>query len=70
MEERRTGLGAVAAGLIGGVIALVGAGALQYAGLIGAPGGTAASGVNDRIAAVSAAWAALDSGAEEPSPNG
>lgn len=50
METRRGGLGAVAAGLIGGVIALAGAGALQYAGLLGAPGGTAATGVDDQIA--------------------
>ncbi len=40
VERKRGGLGTVAAGLIGGVIALVGAGSLQYAGLLGAPGGT------------------------------
>jgi hypothetical protein len=48
--KKRGGPGAVAAGLIGGVIALAGAGALHYAGLLGAPGGSAANGFADQIA--------------------
>ena len=50
--RRGGGLGAVAAGLIGGVIALAGAGVLQYAGVIGAPGAVATdtTGFNDQIA--------------------
>jgi len=46
--------GRIGAGVIGGVIALAGAGLLQYAGVLGAPGGSAASvsldGVNGQIA--------------------
>lgn len=43
--ERRGGVSMIAAGLIGGVIALVGAGALQYAGVLPSPtgGGDAAA---------------------------
>jgi hypothetical protein len=50
--EKRGGLGLIAAGLIGGVVTLVGAGALQYAGLLGSPGAaiTASNGVDDQIA--------------------
>lgn len=48
--EKRGGLGMLAAGVIGGVIALAGAGALQYAGLISASGGAATSDAGDRIA--------------------
>ncbi|EXL10292.1 hypothetical protein [Aquamicrobium defluvii] len=40
---RRGGMGLLAAGLVGGVVALAGAGALQYAGMLGAPGGGAAN---------------------------
>jgi hypothetical protein len=40
---RRGGMNAVAAGIIGGVIALAGGGALQYAGLLPVPGGNATS---------------------------
>jgi len=58
-RKNRGGLGAVAAGLIGGVIALAGAGALHYAGLIGAPGETAPGGVGDRIADLQAQVTAL-----------
>ncbi|MCO5080551.1 MAG: phage tail protein [Rhizobiaceae bacterium] len=39
-EPRRNGLSAIAAGIIGGVVTLVGAGALQYGGLLPAPGGS------------------------------
>ncbi|MBZ9806651.1 COG4223 family protein [Mesorhizobium sp. BR1-1-9] len=45
----------IAAGIIGGVIALVGAGGLQFAGLLGAPGSGASvslEGVNGEIAAL------------------
>ena len=46
------GIGSVAAGLIGGVVALAGAGVLQYAGVIGAPGAVATNttGIDDQIA--------------------
>jgi hypothetical protein len=57
--EKRGGLGTVAAGLIGGVIALAGAGALQYAGLLGAPGAGAPSGAGDQIADLQAQVTAL-----------
>jgi hypothetical protein len=40
---RRGGMGLLAAGLVGGVVALAGAGALQYAGILGAPGGGSAN---------------------------
>lgn len=40
--ERRGGLSAIAAGLIGGVVALAGAGALQWGGVLPAPGQAAA----------------------------
>ena len=58
---RRGGVGAVAAGLIGAVIALAGAGALQYAGLLGAPGGSL-EGVNSEIAALKGELAAARQG--------
>jgi hypothetical protein len=60
VDKRRGGLGAVAAALIGGVVALTGAGALQYAGLLGAPGGTGASNdVGGQIADLQAQITAL-----------
>jgi hypothetical protein len=59
VETRRSGLGTVAAGLIGGVIALAGAGAMQYAGLLGAPGAGASSGASDQIADLQAQLTAL-----------
>ncbi len=37
-RPKRGGINGIAAGIIGGVIALVGAGGLQFAGLLGAPG--------------------------------
>lgn len=43
---RRGGMGMLAAGIVGGVIALAGAGALQYAGVLGAPANGAASGAS------------------------
>jgi hypothetical protein len=50
--QNHSRLGAVAAGLLGGVIALAGAGALQYAGLLGSPGASASApnDINDEIA--------------------
>lgn len=52
---KRGGLNGIAAGIIGGVIALVGAGGLQFAGLLGAPGsgaGVSLDGVNAEIASL------------------
>lgn len=49
-EPKRSGMGSIAAGLIGAAIALVGAGALQFAGILGAPGnGVSLDGVNGEI---------------------
>ena len=42
-EPRRGGVSAIAAGLIGGVVALAGAGALQYGGLLPQLGGNSAA---------------------------
>jgi len=52
--SRKTGVNAIAAGVIGGVIALAGAGLLQAVGLLGAPGSGAGSldGVNGEIASL------------------
>lgn len=47
---RRGGMGMVAAGIVGGVIALAGAGALQYAGILGAPGAGAPADNSSQIA--------------------
>ncbi len=62
-RPKRGAAGAVAAGLIGAVIALAGAGGLQYAGLLGAPGG-ASGDVRGDIASLKGEVAALrqDSG--------
>lgn len=51
--QKRGGLGLLGAGLIGGLVALAGGGALQYAGLLGVPGG-AANDVGSRIADLTA----------------
>ncbi|MBZ9797077.1 COG4223 family protein [Mesorhizobium sp. ES1-4] len=54
-QPKRGGLNSIAAGIIGGVIALVGAGGLQFAGLLGAPGsapGASLDGVNGEIASL------------------
>lgn len=49
-EPKRSGIGSIAAGLIGAVIALAGAGALQFAGVLGVPGnGVSLEGVNGEI---------------------
>ena len=56
-EPRRGGVSAIAAGLIGGVVALAGAGALQYGGLLPQLGGNSAAtaeidGLRSEIAAL------------------
>jgi len=59
---KRGGVNGIAAGLIGGVIALVGAGGLQFAGLLGAPGSGASvslDGVNGEIASLKSEIAGL-----------
>lgn len=59
--SRKTGVNAIAAGVIGGVIALAGAGLLQAVGLLGAPGSNGGSldGVNGEIASLRSEIAAL-----------
>lgn len=50
VEPKRNGMGSIGAGLIGAVIALAGAGALQFAGVLGVPGnGVSLEGVNGEI---------------------
>lgn len=56
-QSPRGGFSALVAGLAGGVIALAGAGALQYAGVLGAPGKT--TGSHGDIAALQSEVAAL-----------
>ncbi|CCV04514.1 putative phage tail protein [Mesorhizobium metallidurans STM 2683] len=62
-QPKRGGINGIAAGLIGGVIALAGAGGLQFAGLLGAPGSAAGSvsldGVNGEIASLRSEIAGL-----------
>ncbi|MBZ9989764.1 phage tail protein [Mesorhizobium sp. BH1-1-5] len=59
--SRKTGVNAIAAGVIGGVIALAGAGLLQAVGLLGAPGsgGGSLDGVTGEIASLKSEMAAL-----------
>ncbi|PBC21855.1 MULTISPECIES: COG4223 family protein [unclassified Mesorhizobium] len=62
---KRGGLNGLAAGIIGGVIALAGAGGLQFAGLLGAPGsgaGVSLDGVNGEIASLKTEIAGLKDG--------
>ncbi|MGP2491253.1 COG4223 family protein [Mesorhizobium sp. PUT5] len=59
--RRGGGMNAVAAGLVGAVIALAGAGALQYGGVLGTPGGSFAQ-VNSEIAALKGELAAARQG--------
>ncbi|CAM5533927.1 hypothetical protein ATER59S_04208 [Aquamicrobium terrae] len=59
--RRGGGMNAVAAGLVGAVIALAGAGALQYGGVLGTPGGSFAQ-VNSQIAALKGELAAARQG--------
>lgn len=59
-QPKRGVANGIATGLIGAVIALVGVGALQYAGVLGAPGaGASLSGVNSDIAALKTQIAAI-----------
>ncbi|WP_214474553.1 phage tail protein [Mesorhizobium sp. dw_380] len=61
-QPKRGGLNGIAAGIIGGVIALVGAGGLQFAGLLGAPGSGARvslDAVNGEIATLKSEIAGL-----------
>lgn len=59
-QPRRNGMNTLAAGIVGGVIALIGAGALQYAGLLGAPGSDVSlDGVNGEISALKTQIAAI-----------
>jgi hypothetical protein len=53
-QPKRGGTNGIAAGIIGGVIALVGAGGLQFAGVLGAPGsgGVSLDGVNSQVSAL------------------
>ncbi|TGQ50217.1 phage tail protein [Mesorhizobium sp. M1C.F.Ca.ET.193.01.1.1] len=59
--SRRSGVNTIAAGLIGGVVALAGAGLLQAVGLLGSPASNGASldGVNGEIASLKSEIAAL-----------
>lgn len=63
IQPKRSGINGIAAGIIGGVIALVGAGGLQFAGLLGGPGSGAGNvsldGVNGEIASLKTEIAGL-----------
>ncbi|GLS39839.1 tail protein [Mesorhizobium tianshanense] len=60
-QPKRGGINGIAAGIVGGVIALAAAGGLQFAGLLGAPGsgGVSLDGVNGEIAALKTEIAGL-----------
>lgn len=59
-QRRHSGMNSLAAGVVGGVIALIGAGALQYAGLLGAPGSSVSlDRVNGEISALKTQIAAI-----------
>jgi hypothetical protein len=59
-SSRGNNVSGIAAGIIGGIIALAGAGALQFAGILGAPGaGGSLDGVNSDIAAMKSEIAAI-----------
>ena len=59
-EAKRSGLNPIVAGLAGAVIALAGAGALQYAGVLGAPGASLDT-LNAQVSALKTQVAALSS---------
>jgi hypothetical protein len=67
---KRNGLTPVAAGLAGAILALIGAGGLQYAGVLGSPGATssdpALDGVQSEIAALQQEIATLKQGSTAP----
>jgi hypothetical protein len=69
-EPKRSGLAPVAAGLIGAILALIGAGGLQYAGVLGSPGATsgapALDGVQSEIASLQQEIAALKQSTAAP----
>jgi len=56
--------GRIAAGVVGGIVALVGAGALQYAGLFGAPGSGGDADLGGQIADLRGEVAALKNGGD------
>ncbi|MBN9219880.1 MAG: COG4223 family protein [Mesorhizobium sp.] len=61
-QAKRGGMNGIAAGIVGGVIALAAAGGLQFAGLLGAPGsgaGVSLDGVNGEIASLRGEIASL-----------
>ncbi|MER9236625.1 phage tail protein [Mesorhizobium sp. M0622] len=60
-QPKRSGISGIAAGIIGGVIALAAAGGLQFAGLLGAPGsgGVSLDAVNGEIASLKSEVAGL-----------
>jgi hypothetical protein len=59
-SSRATGMSGLAAGIVGGIVALAGDGALQFAGILGAPGaGGSLDGVNNDIAAMKSEIAAI-----------
>ncbi|UVC16488.1 COG4223 family protein [Mesorhizobium onobrychidis] len=65
-QPKRGGINGIAAGIIGGVIALAAAGGLQFAGLLGAPGagdvssgGVSLDGINGEIASLKSEIAGL-----------
>ncbi|PBC10611.1 COG4223 family protein [Mesorhizobium sp. WSM3859] len=64
--SRKAGFNAIAAGVIGGVIALAGAGLLQAVGVLGAPGsgGGSLDGVSGEIASLKSEIAALKEGGD------
>lgn len=60
VREKSSRMNGLAAGVLGGVIALFGAGALQYSGLVGGTGsGPSLDGVNGEIAALKTQMASL-----------
>jgi hypothetical protein len=68
-SPRRGGISAIAAGIIGGVITLIGAGALQYGGVLPSPGdggtgGAAVEDLNARITSLQTELAALKEGGD------
>lgn len=67
-SPRRAGISAIAAGIIGGVVTLVGAGALQYGGVLPSPGGgsdaAAVESLRTQIAGLQTEIGALKSGTD------